>query len=141
MLNLLSLRSSLIDQQDLGVPTAKGLEYQQQTRARALRSAITKWRRKMDVTENILADCEDVSTLSRHRDELSVCLNKIQTAEVPLSELCEADEPIDSLEDETRQLRKRLNSKITYLKDEVRSTISRRSKGSSKLSRALTHSS
>ena len=123
------------------VSTAKGLEYQQQTRAQALRSAIIKWRRKMDVAEDILADCEDVSILSRHRDELSVSLNEIHTAAVTLSELCKVDEPIDALEDETRQLRKRLNSKKTYLKDEIRSTISRRSKGSSKLSRALTHSS
>ena len=49
------------------VLTERGLEFQLQLRARSLRTAINKWRRKVDKAEDRLADCDDVDTLINQR--------------------------------------------------------------------------
>ena len=123
------------------VPTQRGLEYQQQIRQRDLRLAINRWRRKMDQVEDILTDCEDVTILSSQRDQLSSSLDEVQAAASNLSNVAVVDEPIDRYEDETRQLRKGINIKINHIKEETRSVASRKSKGSTKVSRTSTRSS
>ena len=123
------------------VPTVKGLEYQQDIRKRALRSAITKWRHRLDEAEDLLVDCEDAQILTRERDQLSTLFREVQNAAGSLSEVTSVEDPIDQFEEESRQFRKRINGRINELKEEVRSMTSRRSKGSSKWSRTSSRSS
>ncbi len=120
--------------------TEKGLEYQQQVHQRALRTAIKAWQRKVDLADDVLADCDDVKHLSSFRDELLSLLNKVQNAAKQLSEFAEVSEPIQRLEDETRHCRKAINDQIKNLKDVARSTSSKRTK-SSTVSRATSRSS
>ena len=56
------------------VPTVNGHEYQQDIRKRALRSAFTKWRHRLDKAEDLLVDCEDAQILTTERDQLSTLL-------------------------------------------------------------------
>ena len=125
------------------VLTERGLEYQQQLRARSLRSTIIRWRRKLDEAEDLVVDSEDPWVLTRERDELSAILREVQTAAASLSEVAVVEEPIDHYEEETRKLRKRLNNKINDLKEEIRSITSRKSIVSrkSKMSSRRSHSS
>ena len=123
------------------VPTSKGLEYQQDIRKRALRSAVTKWRHRLDAAEDLLVDCEDAQILTRERDQLSTLFKEVQNAAGSLSEVTTVEDPIDQFEEESRQFRKRINGRINELKEEVRSMMSRRSKGSSKWSRTSSRSS
>ena len=123
------------------VPTAKGLEYQQDIRKRALRSAITKWRHRLDEAEDLLVDCEDAQILTTERDQLSTLFKEVQNAAGSMSEVTSVEDPIDQFEEESRQFRKRINGRINELKEEVRSMMSRRSKGSSKWSRTSSRSS
>ena len=123
------------------VLTERGLEFQQQLRARSLRTAINKWRRKIDEAEDRLADCDNVNTLINQRNDLSSFLGEVQAAAESLSEVAMFPEPVDRFEDETRQLRKAINGKIKELRDEARSATSKRSKGSNKEPRASSRSS
>ena len=62
------------------VLTERGLEYQQQLRARSLRSTIIRCRRKLDEAEDLVVDSEDPVILTRERDELPAILREVQTA-------------------------------------------------------------
>ena len=101
------------------VPTAKGLEYQQDIRKRALRSAITKWRHRLDEAEDLQVDCKDAQILTREMDKLSTLFREVQNAVGSLSEVTSVEDPIDQFEEESRQFRKRINSRINKLKEEA----------------------
>ena len=119
------------------VITERGLEFQQQLRARSIRIAINRWRRKIDKAEDRLADCNNVNRLVDQRNDLSSSLGEVQAATESLSKCAMFPEPVDRFENETRQLRKAINGKIKELRDEAHSTSSERSnKGSRASSRS-----
>ena len=115
------------------VPTERGLEYQREIRQRNLRSAIVKWKRRAGDIGDLLAECQDIETLSKQRKDLLAQLEEVENAAESLSQISVVEEPIETLQSRTERLRNDINTRIRELRDEVQSTSSR-SKMSSKVS-------
>ena len=62
------------------VPSERGLEYQREIRQRNLRSAIVKWKRRAGDIGDLLAECQDIETLSKQRKDLLAQLEEVKNA-------------------------------------------------------------
>ena len=122
------------------VPTDRGLHYQLELRRNNLRVPINKWRHRADDINDLLVNCDDIGTLSKQRKVLLTLSEDAERSAEILSQVFAVEEPIGNILEETRQLRKDLNSKIRELKEEIRSTSSRKSSVSSKASATLSPS-
>ena len=115
------------------MPTERGMEYQREIRQRNLRSAIVKWKRGAGDMGDLLAECQDIETLSKPRKDLLTQLEEVKKAAESLCQISLVEEPIETLQSRTERLRNDINTRIRELRDEVQSTSSR-SKMSSKIS-------
>ena len=118
------------------VPTERGAEYTTYVRRRNLTRCITKWRRVVGETWDIMADTEDVKTLKDKREEIKLVFADVEEASKKFLEVSQIDEmPIDSLQGETSYLRKVLNERIMEIKDQdTRSRRSHRTRATSRRS-------
>ena len=118
------------------VPTERGAEYTTDIRRRNLKRCITKWRRVVGETWDIMADTEDAKTLKDKREEIKLVFADVEEASRNFLEVSAIDEiPIDSLQRETSDLRKVLDERIMELKDQdARSRRSHRTRATSRRS-------
>ena len=99
--------------------TERGAEYTTDIRRRNLKRCITKWRRLVGETWDMMTDVEDAETLKDNRGEIKLVFADVEEASRKFLEVSAIDEmPIDSLERETADLRKVLSERIMELKDQ-----------------------
>ena len=104
--------------------TEKGLEYQRETRQKALKAAITKWRKQADYLEDLVVDSEDVEVLQRERQELYNRMDDIDRTLKNLEEIhtyAEDEFFIFRIKQDHRELRTAINNQIKALKGSEKS--------------------
>ena len=80
------------------MPTERGLEYQPEIRQRNLRSAIVKWKGRAGDIGDLLAECQDIETLSKQRKDLLAQLEEVVNAAKSLSQISLVEESIETLQ-------------------------------------------
>ena len=109
-------------------PTDRGLQYQLDVRRKNLRTALNKWRKCTDRTAELIIDVEDVHVLYRQRDELTQLLDEVESSSNAIWDISPAEDiRIDMIQQEYRELRKALNTRIKELRGyDASSKISRK---------------
>ena len=123
-------------------PTDRGLQYQLDVRRKNLRTALNKWRKCTDRTADLIIDVEDVHVLYRQRDELTQLLDEVESSSNAIWDISPAEDiRIDMIQQEYRELRKALNTRIKELRGyDASSKISRKTKSASHTSMKSTRS-
>ena len=127
--------------------TAKGREFQRQLHEDQRSSAQRGWRRQINNIENCLADSTDPNKLQSERNFLASKMDILVSAQERFLDTLEdseakrvAQDKFEMWEREHSDALKRVNSKITELKNENQSLLSSVTASSGRKSKASLHS-